>query len=92
MMLGIGAEMRRRVPYSVKLRAYLGAGVSAADALSDAYMIGEFYEMGETGAANGLLALVGANVAFQLLVVYVPASERASERATRATRTPFDQA
>jgi nitrate/nitrite transporter NarK len=70
-MLGISTEMRAQVPYGVKLRAYLGAGVSASDALSDAFMINEFYEMGETGTANGLLAMVGANVAYQMLIVYI---------------------
>jgi hypothetical protein len=48
---------------------YLGAGVSAADALSDAYMINEFFKIGETSTAKGLLAMVGANIAWQTLIV-----------------------
>jgi hypothetical protein len=39
--------------------------------LSDAWMISKFYEMGEAGTANSLLAMVGANLAFQVLVVYI---------------------
>ena len=70
-MLGISTEMRAQVPYGVKLRAYLGAVVSAADALSDGFMIYEFIEMGETGTAKGLLAMVGANLGFQMLIVYI---------------------
>ncbi|GMI25822.1 hypothetical protein TeGR_g8117 [Tetraparma gracilis] len=50
---------------------YLGAGVSAADALSDAYMINVFYVTGNVRAAKGLLAMVGANVAWQTLLVYM---------------------
>ncbi|GMI24152.1 hypothetical protein TeGR_g7569 [Tetraparma gracilis] len=59
------------VAWGVKARAYLGAVVSAADALSDAYMTNVFYVAGETGTANGLLAMVGANVAWQTLTVYM---------------------
>jgi hypothetical protein len=44
--------------------------VSAADALSDAYMINQFFEAGDTGTAKGLLAMVGANLAFQMLAVF----------------------
>jgi hypothetical protein len=51
-------------------RRYLGAGVSAADALSDAFMIKTFFDMGDTGNAKGLLAMVGANLAWQTFVVY----------------------
>jgi hypothetical protein len=60
-----------QVSWGVRFRAYLGAGVSVADGASDAYMINKFYEMGNAGAANGLLAMVGANLAFQLIIVYV---------------------
>ena len=44
--------------------------MSAADAISDAYMINEFYKMGEVRTANGLLAMVGANLGYQVLIVY----------------------
>jgi hypothetical protein len=69
MLTAIATELMSAVAWGVKVRAYLGAGVSAADALSDAYMINEFYEMGDTGTAKGLLAMVGANLAFQTIVV-----------------------
>ena len=44
--------------------------MSAADALSDAVMINEFFITGKMGTAKGLLAMVGANLAFQMLIVY----------------------
>jgi hypothetical protein len=69
-MLGISTELRAQVPYGVKFRAWLGAGVSAADGLSDAFMIKTFYDMGDTANAKGLLAMVGANVAAQTFIVY----------------------
>ncbi|GMI53424.1 hypothetical protein TeGR_g3564 [Tetraparma gracilis] len=70
-MLGISTELRAQVPYGVKLRAYLGASVSAADGLSDAYMTKTFYDMGDSGTANGLLAMIGANLAFQCFIIWV---------------------
>jgi hypothetical protein len=44
--------------------------MSAADAISDAYMINEFYVMRKVSTANGLLAMVGANLGYQVLIVY----------------------
>ncbi|GMI30077.1 hypothetical protein TeGR_g6475 [Tetraparma gracilis] len=70
MLVAIATELMSAVAYGVKARAYLGAGVSAADAISDAYMINEFYVMGKMGTANGLLAMVGANLGFQVLIVF----------------------
>jgi hypothetical protein len=70
MLTAITTELMSSVAYGVKARAWLGAGVSAADMASDAYMINEFSKMGNTGAANSLRAMVGANLAFQTLIVY----------------------
>ncbi|GMI52071.1 hypothetical protein TeGR_g1383 [Tetraparma gracilis] len=70
MLNAIALELMSAVAWGVKARAYLGAGVSAADALSDAYMISVFYEGGNTGTAKGLLAMVGANLASQAFIVY----------------------
>ncbi|GMI21527.1 hypothetical protein TeGR_g3935 [Tetraparma gracilis] len=70
MLTAIATELMSAVAWGVKFRAYLGAGVSAADALSDAYMIKTFYDMGDTANAKGLLAMVGANLAFQGIIVY----------------------
>ncbi|GMI39863.1 hypothetical protein TeGR_g2686 [Tetraparma gracilis] len=71
MLAAIATELMSAVAWGVKFRAWLGAGVSAADALSDAYMIKTFYDAGDTSNAKGLLAMVGANLAFQSIVVYV---------------------
>ena len=71
MMNAVAGAILAQVAWGVKFRAWLGAGVSAADGLSDAFMAKTFYDMGDTGNAMGLLAMVGANVAFQMLIVYV---------------------
>jgi hypothetical protein len=71
MLTAIATELMSAVAWGVQFRAYLGAGVSIADAMSDAYMIHTFYETGETSTANGLLAMLIANLAFQMLIVYV---------------------
>ena len=68
-MNAVAGDILAQVAWGVKARAYLGAAVSAADAVSDAYMVNAFYEMGDTGTAKGLLAMVGGNVAFQTMVV-----------------------
>ncbi|GMI26613.1 hypothetical protein TeGR_g4849 [Tetraparma gracilis] len=70
MMNAVAGAILAQVAWGVKFRAWLGAGVSAADGLSDAFMIKTFYDMGDTANAKGLLAMVGANVAFQGLMVY----------------------
>jgi hypothetical protein len=70
MMNGVAGAILAQVAWGVKGRAYLGAGVSAADALSDGYMIKKFFETGNRGAAVGLLGMVGSNLAFQMLIVY----------------------
>jgi hypothetical protein len=70
MMNAAAGAILAQVAWGVKFRAYLGAGMSAADGLSDAYMIKTFYDVGDTGNAKGLLAMVGANLCFQLLLVY----------------------
>jgi hypothetical protein len=71
MMHAISAEMRKAVPFGVQVRAYLGASVSAADTTSDAIMIHQFYKAGDTGIANSLFAMVCANLAFQMIVVWI---------------------
>lgn len=54
----------------MKLRAFGGAGLSFGDMISDAYMINTFYKTGKRGTANGLLAMVGSNLAIQVLIVW----------------------
>jgi hypothetical protein len=70
MMNAVAGAILAQVAWGVKFRAWLGAGVSAADGLSDAYMIKTFYDMGDTANAKGLLAMVGANLATQGVIVY----------------------
>jgi hypothetical protein len=71
MMNAAAGAILAQVAWGVKFRAYLGAGMSAADGLSDAYMIKTFYDIGDTGTAKGLLAMVGANLFSQQLLVYL---------------------
>jgi hypothetical protein len=54
-----------------QVRAAIGAGVSMADTASDAYMINDFFNTGRSGTAKALLGMVGANLLYQSLVVYV---------------------
>jgi hypothetical protein len=70
-MNAVAGAILAQVAWGVKFRAYLGAGVSVADAVSDAYMIKTFYDVGDTGNARGLLAMVGANLAAQTIIVYL---------------------
>jgi hypothetical protein len=51
--------------YGVKVRAAIGAATSIGDALSDAYMINEYYSTGRLSTARALLLLVGGNVVAQ---------------------------
>ncbi|GMI33238.1 hypothetical protein TeGR_g2776, partial [Tetraparma gracilis] len=69
MMLGVSLEFRERVPLGVQVRAGVGAGVSAADGLSDAYIVDLYYKTGRPGTANALLGMMGANLVFQLVIV-----------------------
>jgi hypothetical protein len=55
----------------VKARAAFGAGVSFADMASDAYIVRLYFSLGQTGAAYSLLAMVGANMLWQGLLIYV---------------------
>jgi hypothetical protein len=57
--------------YGVKARAALGAGVSFADMASDAYVVRLYFSLGQTSTAYSLLAMVGANMLWQSLLVYV---------------------
>ena len=71
MMNAVAGAILAQVAWGVKFRAWLGASVSVADGLSDAYMIKTFYDVGDTGNARGLLAMVGANLAAQTIIVYL---------------------
>ena len=44
--------------------------------LSDAYMTRVFYKTGRSGTANAMLGLVGGNLGFQLIVLYVQMRNR----------------
>ncbi|GMI43183.1 hypothetical protein TeGR_g14391 [Tetraparma gracilis] len=71
MMNAVGGAILAQVAWGVKFRAFLGAGVSWADTASDAYMVSDFFATGRSGAAAGLLAMVGANLGAQSLIVYM---------------------
>jgi hypothetical protein len=80
MLTAIATELMITVAWGVKLRAYLGAAVSAADAMSDAYMINQFFNMGDPATATGLLAMVGANIGIQLLLVHIQTQNLTKDR------------
>ncbi|GMI38335.1 hypothetical protein TeGR_g2682 [Tetraparma gracilis] len=71
MMEAIATELMNKVAYSDKVRAALGAGMSVADMASDSYMINTFFGTGQVAAAKALLIMVGTNLVFQLLVVWL---------------------
>jgi hypothetical protein len=71
MMNAAAVEVLTKVAWGRNFRVFLGAGVSIADALSDGYMINQFFEMGDTGTAYGLLAMVSANITIQLILVFM---------------------
>ncbi|GMI49957.1 hypothetical protein TeGR_g3246, partial [Tetraparma gracilis] len=69
-MLGISTELRAQVPYGVKLRAGLGAGLSLMDMVSDSIIIRDLFETpGKAHFANALLACVVFNIAWQVVLV-----------------------
>ena len=70
MMEAIATELMGQVAYGVKARAAIGAGVSFGDMISDVYMVDLYYKTGRPGTANALMGMVGANVAFQIVVTY----------------------
>jgi hypothetical protein len=55
----------------VKVRAAIGAATSFSDALSDAYMVNVYRKTGRTGTAYNLVAMVGANTIYQMIIVYM---------------------
>ncbi|GMI21069.1 hypothetical protein TeGR_g6741 [Tetraparma gracilis] len=88
MMEAIAAELMNKVAYGVKVRAGIGAAVSFADLLSDAYMTRIYYKTGRSGVGNSLVGMVGANLALQLAMVTL----QTSNLKTRRWRTFFWEA
>lgn len=54
----------------MKARAAIGAAASFGDLVSDVYVAYAYYKEGRAGTANALLGMVGANIGFQLVIVY----------------------
>jgi hypothetical protein len=52
-------------------RAALGAGMSFADMASDAYVVRLYFSLGRASTAYSLLAMVGVNLLWQCLLVFV---------------------
>ena len=51
-------------------RVGLGAALSITDLFSDIMVVLDYYKTGKTKAANALLAMIGINIFFQLVLVY----------------------
>ncbi|GMI22703.1 hypothetical protein TeGR_g13156 [Tetraparma gracilis] len=60
-----------KIPYGVKARAAAGAAVSTSDMVSDGVIVADYFRTGRTGFAYALLAMVGANMLFNLLFTWV---------------------
>ncbi|GMI37645.1 hypothetical protein TeGR_g5344 [Tetraparma gracilis] len=69
MMVAIAAELLSGVAWGVKARASIGAAVSFADLLSDAFVVKTYLDAGQKGDAVALMAMVGVNLLTQLLIV-----------------------
>jgi hypothetical protein len=74
MMEAVSAELLSKVALGVQLRAALGAGLSIADMVSDAVVIMDFYDKGQTGFARSLMGMIGANMLLQAGIVLVQTS------------------
>ncbi|GMI33043.1 hypothetical protein TeGR_g5390, partial [Tetraparma gracilis] len=71
-MLGaIAEELMSTVLYGVKARAAVGAAVSTSDMVSDGVVIADYFRTGRTCFAYALLAMVGTNMFYNLLITFV---------------------
>ena len=59
----------RRLTPGVQARAGIGAAVSFADLLSDAFVVKTYLDAGQKGDAVALMAMVGVNLLSQLAMV-----------------------
>jgi hypothetical protein len=71
MMDTIAQRLLESVSWGLKMRLYMGAGLSTLDLLTDLYMIYTYATTGQKGAALSLIIMVGLCLLMQLLAVYL---------------------
>ncbi|GMI23054.1 hypothetical protein TeGR_g999, partial [Tetraparma gracilis] len=69
----IAQRLLESVSWGLKMRLYMGAGLSTLDLLSDVYMIYTYATTGQQGTALSLAIMVGVCLLMQLLAVYLNA-------------------
>ena len=70
MMDTIAQRLLESVSWGLKMRLYMGAGLSTLDLLSDVYMIYTYATTGQQGTAMSLAIMVGIGLFVQVLVVW----------------------
>ena len=63
-------------PFGLKLRLGIGASFSMADMLSDVYSIVNMLQSGQAMGAYGLIGLIGASLAMQVLICVIQTKHR----------------
>jgi hypothetical protein len=71
MLEAIAKRRMASAPFGLKLRLGIGAGVSMADMLSDVYSIVNMLQRGHAVGAYGLIGLIGASLAMQVLLCVI---------------------
>jgi hypothetical protein len=71
MMDTIAQRLLESVSWGLKMRLYMGAGLSTMDMLSDMYMIYQYATTGQQGTALSLAIMVGLCLLGQLLLVFL---------------------
>jgi hypothetical protein len=86
-MYAVALRIIKSSDLGMKARVVFGSGLSIFDMASDIYMIDQFMKEGETFFAYATLAMIAANMVFQLFIVY--ASTAKMKASTRAMEVLF---
>jgi hypothetical protein len=73
MMDTIAQRLLESVSWGLKMRLYMGAGLSMMDLISDVYMIYTYATTEKQGTALSLAIMVGLCLLFQLVLVWIQA-------------------
>jgi hypothetical protein len=76
MLEAIAKRRMASAPFGLKLRLGIGAGFSMADMLSDVYSIVNMLQSGHAMGAVGLIGLIGASLAMQVLICVIQTKHR----------------
>ena len=84
MIVQVAKQLLKEATWGVKLRLFVGAGMSMLDMGSDVTMIVVYFSEGQNGNASLLLAMIGTCLFFQFLIAWMqtrtgPRREMAAE-------------